>query len=81
MYESGSQAKPRYQVIKEFILEKIREGEYTPKQRIPTEAELGLMFSTSRITSKKALDELANEGIIVRKRKRGASSTRTRSGL
>jgi len=55
-----------YKIIKNFILEQIRSGELRPDDRVPSEKELMNTFHVSRITVRKALDELAAEGYIYR---------------
>lgn len=58
--------KPMYAVVKEYILSKIKKGELFPEDRIPSERELMDLFQVSRITVRKAIDELAIEGYIYR---------------
>ncbi|MGJ8453970.1 GntR family transcriptional regulator [Pseudothermotoga sp. U03pept] len=58
--------KPMYKVVKEYILSKIRKGELAAEERIPSEKELMDLFQVSRITVRKAIDELALEGYIYR---------------
>ena len=59
-------AKAIYQDIMRSLKTQIINGDYLPGQKLPTEYSLAKAFNCSRITSKKALDELANEGLIVR---------------
>jgi GntR family transcriptional regulator len=49
----------------------VRDGAYAPGQQIPTEAELCSTFGVSRITVRKAVDELVREGWLVRAQGRG----------
>ena len=65
-------AKSLYHQIKEYVSKKIREGEYEQNRPIPNERELAELFNVSRITSKRALDELKSDGIIYRKRGSGS---------
>ncbi len=58
--------KPMYMIVKEYILSKIKKGELSPEDRIPSEKELMDLFQVSRITVRKAIDELAIEGYIYR---------------
>ncbi|MGI1690684.1 GntR family transcriptional regulator [Thermoanaerobacter uzonensis] len=58
--------KPLYQKICNYVLDKIKSGEYKPGDRVPSEMELAIKFNVSRITSKKALEVLANRGIVYR---------------
>jgi len=55
---------PMYKLIKEFILERINSGELKPDDRIPSEKELMETFHVSRITVRRALEELAIEGYV-----------------
>lgn len=65
-------SKPMYEQIFEALREQIVSGKYAPGERIPSEKELGESYSVSRITSKKALEILAQEGYIVRQPGRGS---------
>lgn len=42
----------------------IEEGVYSPSERMPSEAELEAKYNTSRITIRKAISLLANEGYV-----------------
>jgi len=55
-----------YEKINNDLLADIKNGIYTVGMRVPTEKELSEKYSVSRITSKKALDKLAERGIINR---------------
>ncbi len=73
-----------YEFIYSDILEKIQRGEYQAGDRLPSEMDLAQQFGVSRITSKKALEKLANEGLIERSRGKGSfvsSSTRVKLAL
>jgi len=54
--------KPRYEVVKDFVLSRIASGEWAVNARIPSENELGPMLGVSRITVNRAFAELAREG-------------------
>lgn len=49
-----------------------------PGERLPTEMELAELFGVSRITSKRALEELEKEGLIYRKRGQGSFALSTK---
>ena len=53
---------PMYQHIKDILKEEIRQGKSRPGDRLPSSNELAVLFSTSRNTSVKALNELVMEG-------------------
>lgn len=58
--------RPRYQQIKQFIGDAIRQQSYAAGDKIPTEAELVEQFEVSRMTVNKALRDLVQEGLLVR---------------
>lgn len=61
----------KYQQIVEYI-EKCIKNEIFPKgSAIPSEQELGAMFQCSRMTVRRALDELAAEGVVYKTKGRG----------
>ncbi len=57
---------PYYQQIKQQLKERIRQGQWLPGQRLPSEKELQEAFQVSRITVRQALNELTIEERIVR---------------
>lgn len=57
-------AKPLYEQIKDYILLNIQSGVYTPGTRIPSERALSDTFGVSRLTVKRALDELTQNGVL-----------------
>jgi len=56
----------QHQRVREIILEKIATGEFAPGEKIPSERNLCEMLSVSRTTIRRAIDELAAEGVLVR---------------
>ena len=66
-----SNHNPLYIDLAGIIWERIASGEYPPGSRIPTETELEHSFEVSRITVRKAMELLVEEGAIVRRRKLG----------
>lgn len=64
--------RPLYEQIYNDISEKIRNGNYREGERIPSEKELSESYHVSRITSKKALEMLAEEGRIIRMAGKGS---------
>ncbi|MGB1239904.1 MAG: histidine utilization repressor [Pseudomonadales bacterium] len=57
---------PRFMTIKEHIAQLINRGELTPGDRVPSENELCQQFSVSRMTARRALEVLNDEGLLVR---------------
>ena len=62
----------KYLVIKNTIKEQLLSGVLKYGDKVPSEAELCEQYDVSRISAKRALDELAYEGYIVRQRGRGS---------
>jgi GntR family transcriptional regulator len=60
-----------YSLLKSLILN----GTLTFGQRMPTEEELADAFGVSRITAKRAMDELADESLVERRRGKGTHVT------
>lgn len=57
---------PLYEQIYEEIRAKIEERGYQVGDRLPSEKELSEQYHVSRITSKKAVELLAEEGLVTR---------------
>ncbi len=57
---------PAYRRIMEFIRERIEKGDYGPGDRIPSENELARIFNVSRLTARRAIEKLADEGLLIR---------------
>jgi GntR family transcriptional regulator len=68
--DSESRA-PLYHQIYLILRDKILKGEYARGSHLPGERELGEIFNVSRITTVRALNELAASGLVVRSRGRG----------
>lgn len=64
-----------YEKIYHDLLEAIDRGTYRPGDRLPSEKELAESYGASRITSKKALEMLAEQGMISRMPGRGSFVT------
>lgn len=62
---------PRYQQIKEYILERINGGQWRPGMKIDSEAELVAATGISRMTVNRALRELTAAGYLTRSQGRG----------
>lgn len=63
---------PLYHQILVLFRNQILSGELRPGASIPGEQELAERFGVSRITAKRALNELADAGLVVRERGRGS---------
>ena len=71
-----SEFVPRYYQIYARIQQRLREGEWTPDQPMPTEQEFAESFRVSRVTVRKALNMLEEERLIVRQQGRGTFASR-----
>ncbi len=65
-------SKPLYEVLYENLKKDITSGVYKEGDRVPSEKELSKQYDVSRITTKKALELLAGEGLIIRHPGRGS---------
>lgn len=61
----------KYEIIRNKIEEKIVSGVYQENDKIPSENELCQIYESSRITVRKALDELVTKGVLYRQQGRG----------
>lgn len=70
MLYPGSE-KPLFIQLKNTILRKLAQGEYKEGDQLPSERELSERYDISRVTVRQALNELAQDGIIVKKQGKG----------
>ena len=64
---SAKKDKPaKYTIIKQFICENIESGEWPQNAKVPSENELTQQFDVSRMTARRALQDLTEQGILVR---------------
>lgn len=79
-FEPGS---PRHEQISDWIRSQIGEGAYVPDDQLPSESELVKQFGVSRITVRRALQTLENEGLIYRRPGLGSfvAAPKVRQGL
>lgn len=61
----------KYEIIAIDIREDILNGVYKPNEKLPFEKEICDKYNVSKMTVKKALDLLVNEGLIVKRRGSG----------
>ncbi len=62
---------PTYARIKQAILSRIRAGDLRPGELVPGEQELAAEFGCARATAHRAMRELAEEGVLERRRRAG----------
>jgi GntR family transcriptional regulator len=63
--------RPLSAQVREHLVERIRTGAWKPGQLIPNEFEIAGEFRVSQGTARKAISELAAEGLVVRRQGRG----------
>lgn len=63
--------EPLYYQIREDIREKINSNEYPPHSMIPSEAELCEFYGVSRVTVRRAILDLVQEGLLTRGKGKG----------
>lgn len=61
----------KYKDIAENIRKGILDGKYNPNEQLPLEKEMCEYYDVSRITIKKAVDELVDEGLVIKRRGAG----------
>ncbi len=61
----------KYEQIKEYIYQKIETGEWPENHPVSSENGLAAQFDVSRMTARRALQELADEGLVTRARGSG----------
>jgi len=64
-----------YYQLREELARKILSNEWTPGQRIPSEAELCRIYNVSRITVRKAVEELTRSGKLTKQQGKGTFVT------
>lgn len=60
-----------YQRMKQSVKENIENGVYRQGDKLPNETELEAIYSVSRITVRRAIKELCDEGLLVKKQGKG----------
>ncbi len=59
-------SSPQYARIKEALRTEIARGTLAPGDRVPSENQLAAQYSVSRMTARRALLELADNGVLLR---------------
>lgn len=62
----NNEKKAKYIVIKQHICKKIESGKWPQHYKVPSENELTQQFKVSRMTARRALQELTDQGILIR---------------
>lgn len=68
---SNSHAAPLYHQLYSLLRQKIESGELRHGTLLPSEFALAALFQVSRITAKRAFDDLQHAGLVDRRRGRG----------
>ena len=69
--ETGDQQLPLYQQVKRELLAAIAAGDYAPGRPFVTQREICARFNVSHATAVRALNDLAADGYVVRRRGQG----------
>jgi GntR family transcriptional regulator len=69
---------PLYYRIMEQLREEIKRGHWNVDDKIPSEAELCDLFGVSRAVVRQALNELENDGLVIKKQGKGTYVARPR---
>lgn len=69
--DMGTTATPLYQQIYDDLKGEIKGGTYKNGDRIPSEAELSQSYGVSRITVRRAIEDLCSDGFLVKMQGRG----------
>jgi len=74
---------PLYHQLSQSLLTQITNGKLSPGDALPPERELTATYSVSRITVRRAVDELENEGYVRREQGKGTfvASPRIQRGI
>lgn len=70
---------PLYRQLRKRIEDEINNGSWKPDDKIPSEAELSAKYGVSRITVRAALNELSEEGLLIKIQGKGTFVTRMKA--
>ena len=62
---------PLYIQLKNLIIQRIKDGEYLPGEKIPSEREMSALYHINRMTVKHAINTLIDEGYLFRVKNNG----------
>lgn len=62
---------PLYEQIMQTIKDDIQNGKFAAQKKLPTEEELSEAYNVSRITIRRAVSELVNQGLVEKKQGKG----------
>ena len=67
---------PLYIQLKNLIIQRIKDGEYLPGEKIPSEREMSSLYHINRMTVKHAINTLIDEGHLFRIKNNGTFVTK-----
>ncbi|MES2127530.1 MAG: GntR family transcriptional regulator [Pseudomonadota bacterium] len=62
---------PLYMQLARKLIQEVRDGRYQVDQALPSERALSEQLDVSRVTARKAIDQLVEQGLVVRRRGSG----------
>lgn len=68
-------SKPIYQQVREHLVHRVLTGEWKPGQLLPSETKLAAEYGFSQGTVRKAIEEMASEGLVNRHAGKGTFVT------
>lgn len=77
----SKRSTPKYQIVYNYYSEQIKSGQLQSGEKLPTEAQICKLFCVSRVTVRKALDDLQNQGYIVKEHSKGSFVSQDVSGM
>lgn len=60
-------SSPMYLQVARRLMDDMQAGHYRPDQALPSERALSEQFGVSRVTARKAIDQLVLQGLVIRK--------------
>ena len=79
--EGGSAEAPLYRQVRDALRRRIDAGEYTPGQKLPSETRLAAELNVHRLTVRRAVEELAREGLLQARQGSGTFVTRRQAPI
>lgn len=70
--EEKKSTKAKFDQVSAEIEKRIHEGVYVSSQKLPSEYDLAKEFDCSRLTIRKAIDDLITKNILVKRRGKGS---------
>ncbi|MBB3181335.1 GntR family transcriptional regulator [Variovorax sp. Sphag1AA] len=71
--ESAKPNQRLFESVRARVLDRLRSGEWSPGDRIPTEAQLASEFDVGIGTIRRAVEDLVAQGVLIRRARRGTT--------